>query len=813
MNCARSPLSVATQHTPNAHLSRDILARGMGSLAQPYADLQDPIQVTANTFRASDGLDLTHAIVDLTDTPLDLTGEEIFILDGTALQPAVRPPGPRTFYVTGLSDSVNPFDGEITLREAILEANANPGADTIRFFPNVAGTITLTQGELHIADDLTIEGVGANNLTISGNHTSRVLQIGSAILNNTLTLSITNAPTVSLSGLTIADGSSNDQGGGILNWGNLTVTNSIFRNNASSYQGGAIFNRGNLAIAKSTFTQNSASFGGGAIANEGQAQISSSTFNYNSTPQGLGGAIFNSHNMTISGSTLVDNTATTNGGGIYSAPGFGVSTILSHTTIARNTTGLNTPDIAGSNVTSLGGNRIGVNTVTNLRAQTGDFFGTVTNPVQPLFNLRVDTLVDEMDNNFAAGDLSLREALAIISSGGTITFAPELVGTIALTMGELDIMKNVTIDGPAAAALTISGERRSRVFDISSNVMVQIDGLTIANGWSDNSGGGMRMTVGSEVTLNGVMIRDNTAGNFTGGGGIWNDRGELTITNSTFSRNYAGFGGAIMNGHTGYPSDRSSTVDITNSTFNGNQAFLGGAIFNQVGTLNLTSSTISGNAGVGVVNTDRATVRNTIIAGNTAHTGNNPDVSGTFTSWGYNLIGNGTGSTGFSQIGDQVGTTEAPINPRLGALHDNGGTTWTMELLAGSPAQNAGDPMLIAGTDQRGVSRSWHGRPDIGAFERPNTPPTATNDRYSVRNGRITFNPLTNDLDGDGDRLSIVDYSQPNNGFLTRNGDGSFTYQADRSSRWWDSFTYTITDGQGGFSTATVRFELVPNWF
>src|SRR5687768_4717120 len=77
---------------------------------------------------------------------------------------------PSTFTVLNLADS-----GEGSLRQAVLDANAQSGADLIRFAPAARdGTITLTSGELSIIDDLMIDGPGVNRLTVSGNHASRV---------------------------------------------------------------------------------------------------------------------------------------------------------------------------------------------------------------------------------------------------------------------------------------------------------------------------------------------------------------------------------------------------------------------------------------------------------------------------------------------------------------------------------------------------------------------------------------------------------------------------------------------------------------
>jgi hypothetical protein len=122
-----------------------------------------------------------------------------------------------------------------------------------------------------------------------------------------------------------------------------------------------------------------------------------------------------------------------------------------------------------------------------------------------------------------------------------------------------------------------------------------------------------------------------------------------------------------------------------------------------------------------------AGTRNSIIAGNRVDpAGAGPDVFGTFTSGGHNLIGDASGSIWHinGALGDMLGTDANPIDPRLGTLQNNGGPTQTHALLDGSPAIDHGDNTDTPATDQRGAPRARDGDGngsrvvDIGAFER-----------------------------------------------------------------------------------------------
>ena len=84
-----------------------------------------------------------------------------------------------TYTVTTLTDGpvTKAGDQPGTLRQAIFDANANPGADRIQFAAGLTGTLTLSAGQMLISDSLTIAGPGAADITINGNNQSRIFKI------------------------------------------------------------------------------------------------------------------------------------------------------------------------------------------------------------------------------------------------------------------------------------------------------------------------------------------------------------------------------------------------------------------------------------------------------------------------------------------------------------------------------------------------------------------------------------------------------------------------------------------------------------
>lgn len=303
-------------------------------------------------------------------------------------------------------------------------------------------------------------------------------------------------------------------------------------------------------------------------------------------------------------------------------------------------------------------------------------------------------------------------------------------------------------------------------------------------GGSGGSGGGIYSD--GLVTCSACAVNGNTAGagsngggggrGFIGGGpggaggGIYNAGPWITIVASTISSNTAGNGGSDSE----YPGDRGPAggiysigpLTLTNCTITGNATGQGsnggnGGGINCAGSFTLVACTVSGNtagagAGGGVWCAASGMLFNSLIALNTA--GSSSDLDGNFTSQGHNLLGQVEGSSGLTNDvnGDIVGSAAAPLDPLLGPLADNGGFTWTMALLPGSPAIDAGSDVLLGSpynltTDQRGLARKSGAHVDIGAFEYQVLP--AINN-FGVQSNSFRFN-----ISGDSNTVVIVEAS------------------------------------------------------
>ncbi|HEX4128849.1 MAG TPA: choice-of-anchor Q domain-containing protein [Pirellulales bacterium] len=258
--------------------------------------------------------------------------------------------------VTTASDAAS--HSGVSLRDAIITANtdaANAISDTITFDASLNGsTITLSQGQLEIGAGTVVPSVGVvtinggNQITISGNNTTGVLSVigGNAVLNGLAIIDASqggglfneepgDGGTLLLTNSTIS-GSVN--GGGIENYGIMTVINSTISGNYSANSGGGIYNAGTMTVSDSTISGNTGNDGGG-IENSATMTVVNSTISGNSTSNtgDYGGGIENSGSafshgtMTLSNSTVSGNTAG-NGGGVND----GGVMVISNSTIAAN---------------------------------------------------------------------------------------------------------------------------------------------------------------------------------------------------------------------------------------------------------------------------------------------------------------------------------------------------------------------------------------------------------------------------------------------------------------------------------------------
>ncbi len=623
-------------------------------------------------------------------------------------------------------------------------------------------------------------------------------------------------------------------GGGIYNprGGTVTLERSTVSGNTADH-GGGLWNGGpddsdpdvhlgpaRMTLSNSTLSGNTANAAGGAIYNDqlqetgqsalfGWLEVWNSTIADNQTTSGAGGGLYiNTTDFTALMSSIVaDNAggdvvgmlagdssdnlikdASTAGGLTNGVDGniLGADPLLEP--LAFNGGPTQTHALpAGSPAIDAGSNGLGLTTdqrgIGLITRGTSVDIGAFERHAP--FALVVDTLSDEDDADYSAGNLSLREALTVAPNPGndTITFHASLHGgTITLGGAELSITGDITVTGPGADLLSVSGNDASRVLSIASELaVVTLSGLRLTGG---NGVGSEPLLIGGAISNAGSLTLANMtiSGNSTGdGGGIYNS-GTLTLVRSTVSGNSAeGNAGGIYNHGDGVLSITESTVSgnsssggggiyasgtvtLTNSTVSGNTAATdnyGGGVFMHGGALTLTNSTIAYNLGggglaqIGVA----ALLTNTIVAGNVG--GDVP--VGTLAAGSTNSIVQDTATAGGLNSGANANLVG--VDPLLGDLADNGGPTMTHALLAGSPAIDAGIAVTGITTDQRGESRTGGDGPDIGAYER------APAGAYSLQS--LSGSPTQTTSLSDNTHLSV-----------TRNADGDLIVFTGVGTEW-----------------------------
>ncbi|WP_083435178.1 DUF4347 domain-containing protein, partial [Rhodopirellula islandica] len=362
-----------------------------------------------------------------------------------------------------------------------------------------------------------------------------------------------------------------------------------------------------------------------------------------------------------------------------------------------------------------------------------------------LATITVTTWIDESNDN---GEMSLREAITLANAGAggdTIVFDASLDTSTVFQLtrhqseddvnsyGDLDILKDVTIVGHGINNTIIDGGELSRIFDVRGGTLT-ISDVTLQGGRSgSNSGGGIQVNASTGLIVDRALLTNNSGVD----GGAISNYGTIELTDVSIIDN-GGIAGQSTN--TGGGIQNRGTAHLNRVTLSGNVATVGGAIFVEAdATLtSLTNVTISGNTGTNVgggiytkavtnvvhstitlntstvgggifVESGTTTVANSIVTGNTGINAS-PDVQGTFTSSGGNLIGNLGSASGFGGD-DLIGQ-----NADLGTLANNGGYVQTHKLQGSSAAIDAGQPENEVGEDARGYS-SLDGRLDSGSYQ------------------------------------------------------------------------------------------------
>jgi hypothetical protein len=280
-------------------------------------------------------------------------------------------------------------------------------------------------------------------------------------------------------------------------------------------------------------------------------------------------------------------------------------------------------------------------------------------------------------------------------------------------------------------ACTVSGCSAYFGGGIYNEATLQLTNCIIENceAVPEADGGGIYNSGSGSASLSACVVSNCYA--FWGGG--LESFGTLAVTNSSIVENLAEQlgGGALVSsncvfygctisgnstanaggGVSVYPSDGGQSFYNCTISLNSSPESSGGAGLDASGTTLLCHCTVVSNTGPqGITAGTNFNCNNCILA----------DCSGTLISGGYNLIENLAGCV---VTGDPTGNIYG-VDPLLGPLQDNGGPTWTMALLRGSPAIDQGSAAGLA-TDQRGVRRPFDvpGIPnaadgsDIGAYE------------------------------------------------------------------------------------------------
>ena len=536
---------------------------------------------------------------------------------------------------TGNGSLNNPYK---TINWGISKSNSG---DTINIGTGTFNTYTDNNHKdysITITKNLNIKGAGKDQTVINATGKGWVFTVNSgytvtisdlSIVNGSATNSgggISNSGTLTVNNCNIKSSTGND-GGAISNTGTLTINNCAFTSNTAtgsgSNYGGAIYNTGTLTIADSTFTSNTVTSNsnyGGAIYNTGTMTITDCTFTGNSASNG--GAIYNNNNgriSTITGNNFASNTATTNGGAIYNNAG---TAEVHFNRIVGNTAP------SGSNIYRNGGTVNAQNNWWGSNAGPSGISGTGTVTTGTWLILGISsssnlihiggssTITADMthDNNGAdtssQGHIPDGIPINFVSTLGTINQGTTVNGratvtftagpkpgtaTVSATVDSQTMSTQITLGrddvyiSPSGNDASGDGSQSNPFKTIAAGVSGVYPGGTIhlANGIYQGTGN-CNININKDITINGEN-RDLTIIDAQKSYKIFTIQSGNVIISNLILKNGIGInGGAIYN---------TGTLTITNCNLTGNFAVMGGAIYN-TGTLTITSSNLANNSAI-----------------------------------------------------------------------------------------------------------------------------------------------------------------------------------------------------------------------
>jgi hypothetical protein len=772
---------------------------------------------------------------------------------------------PDTNTADNVCDSVAAAGEQCTLRAAVVQANATAGDDTIRFDPSLTASGDATIGlltvglqdstfgrtALPVSSRVSIEGpTGENGITIARATGAPTMRLFTVIGGSGGNLTLDN--------LTLKNGVGNIGGAIHNNAGTITISDTTLTDNTASVAGGVIHNNtGTTTISGSTLSGNTGTNSGGGIYNfSGTLTVSNSTLTHNLSQTG-GGVLNDGGTTTLTNTTVSHNSASTHGGGVDNFRG---TVDLGGTIVASNTSPQN-PDTRGIISTTRGFNLLGGDPKLGPLADNGGptatralhsdspaidggkAFGSTTDgrgSPRPHDNPAIPNAAGGDGSDIGAVEMPQPPELSVADvrlSEGTGT-AAEAVFTVRLS-GPYDLPSTVLYATANDTATDPEDyEARSGTLTLEAGqTTAEIRVPVVADALDEpteslflNLSGARNATVVTADAL--ATITDDDAAptlSIADATVVEGDAGttnaQLVVGLSAASGRTVSVDYATEDGTANAPSDYAeasgtlyfspgTTSKTINVPVNGDATEETDEAFEVVLSLVRNASPTDERGRVGVTDDDDAPAISiadapAVLEGDSGSTDaafavtlSNPSSLPITVAFSDGAAGSATPG---SDYGDASGTLS----------FDPGATSGTVEVpIEGDTADEDAEDFLVLLSDATNATIADDtGRGFItDDDETPNAAPAANDDSYTTPEGQTLRvgapGVLANDTDADGDTLTPALETDPAHGDAILRADGSLAYFPAPGYAGPDSFTYELSDGNGGREVATVRITV-----